>query len=59
MRQLRSELLAVFSDISNAMRGLKNHSMHKLVLDEVLEWELSNFSRQLKMKQDSMMIIKS
>ena len=38
------------SDISNAMRGFKNHSLHMLVLDEVLGLELSNFSRQLKVK---------
>ena len=50
LRQLRSVLLAVFSDISNAIRGLKDHSIHMLVLDEVLEWELPNFSRQLKIK---------
>ena len=38
------------SDISNAMRGFKNHSLHMLVLDEVLGLELSNFSRQPKLK---------
>ena len=32
------------------MRGFKDHSLHMLVLDEVLELELSNFSRQLKVK---------
>ena len=32
------------------MRGFKNHSLHMPVLDEVLELELSNFSRQLKLK---------
>ena len=32
------------------MRGFKNHSLHMLVLDEVLGLELSNFSRQLKLK---------
>ena len=47
---LRAELPAVWSAISNAMRGFKNHSLHMLVLDEVLELELSNFSRQLKLK---------
>ena len=36
LRPLRAELPAVWSDISNPMRGLKNHSLHKLVLDEVL-----------------------
>ena len=49
-KPLRAELPAVFSDISNAMRGFKNHSLHILVLDEVLGLELSNFSRQLKLK---------
>ena len=41
---------ALWSDISNAMRGFKNHSLHMLVLDEVLGLELSNFSRQFKLK---------
>ena len=50
LRPLRAELPAVGSDISNAMRGFRNHSLHMLVLDEVLELELSNFSRQLKLK---------
>ena len=50
IRPLRSELPAVWSDTSNAMRGLKDHSLHMLVLEEVLELELSNFSRLLKMK---------
>ena len=36
----------VWSDILNAMRGFKNHSVHS----EVLGWELSNFSRQLQLK---------
>ena len=48
LRPLRAELPAVWSDISNAMRGFKNHSLH--ILDEVLGLELSNFSRQLKLK---------
>ena len=50
LRPLRAELPAVWSDISNAMRGFKDHALHMLVLDEVLELELSNFSRQLKLK---------
>ena len=50
LRPLRAELPAVWSDISNAMRGFKDHALHMLVLDEVLGLELSNFSRQLKMK---------
>ena len=40
----------MWSDISNGMRGFKNHSLHILVLEEVLGLELSNFSRQLKLK---------
>ena len=40
----------MWSDISNTMRVLKNHSLHMLVLDEVLGLELSNFSRQFKLK---------
>ena len=47
LRPLRAELPA---DISNAMRGFKDHSLRMLVLDEVLGLELSNFSRQLKLK---------
>ena len=50
LRPLRAELPAVWSDISNAMRGFKDHSLHMLALDEVLGLELSNFSRQLKLK---------
>ena len=50
LRPLRAELPAVSSDISDAMRGLKEHALHMLVLDEVLGLELSNFSRQLKME---------
>ena len=51
LRPLTAEFLAVWSDISNAMRGFKDHSLHMLILDEVLVLELSNFSRQLKLKQ--------
>ena len=50
LRLLRAELPSVWSDISNAMRGFRNHSLHMLVLDEVLGLELSNFNRQLKLK---------
>ena len=32
------------------MRGFKDHALHMLVLDEVLGLEMSNFSRQLKLK---------
>ena len=48
LRPLRAELPAVWSDISNAMRGFKDHALHMLVLE--LGLELSNFSRQLKLK---------
>ena len=48
LRPLRAEHPAVWSDISNAMRGFEDHALHMLVLDEVLGLELSNFSRQLK-----------
>ena len=47
---LASELPNVWSDISNALRGFKEHALHMLVLDEVLGLELSIFSRQLKLK---------
>ena len=45
LRPLRVELQAAWSDISNAMGEFKDHSLHMLVLDEVLGLELSNFSR--------------
>ena len=51
LRPLKAELPAVWSDISNAMRGFKHHALHMLVLDEVLGLELSNFSRQFKLKR--------
>ena len=50
LRPLNAELPAVWSYYSNAMRGFKDHALHMLVLDEVLGLELSNFSRQLKLK---------
>ena len=50
LRPLWAELPAVWSDISNAMRGFMDHALNMLVLDEVLGLELSNFSRQLKLK---------
>ena len=50
LRPLRAELPAVRSDISNAMPGFKDHSLHMLVLDEVLGLELFYFSQQLKLK---------
>ena len=39
LRPLKAELPAVWSDISNAMRGFKDHALHMLVLDEVLGLE--------------------
>ena len=38
LRPLKAELPAVWSDISNAMRGFKDCALHMLVLDEVLGW---------------------
>ena len=46
----RSELPAVWADISNAIQGLKDCSTTRLVLDEVLGLELSNFARWLKLR---------
>ena len=46
----RSELPAVWADISNAIQGLKDCSTARLVLDEVLGMELSNFARLLKLR---------
>ena len=50
LRPLRAELPAVWSDISKAMEEFNNHSLHMLVVDEVLGLQLSNFSRQPKLK---------
>ena len=46
----RSELPAVWADISNAIRGLRDCSTTRLVLDGVLGLELSNFPRLLKLR---------
>ena len=50
MRQFLSELPGVWSIILNDLKRFKDHSLHTLVLDEVLGLKLSNFSRQLKLK---------
>ena len=50
LRPLRAELPAVWSDISNAMRVFKDHSLHIIELDDVLGLELSNFSQLLKVR---------
>ena len=50
LRTTWSELPALWSDISNAMRGFKDHSLHMLVLDEVLKMELFIFRIQFKLK---------
>ena len=44
------ELPAVWADISNAIQGFKDCSTARLRLDEVLELELSNFARLLKLR---------
>ena len=46
----RSELPAIWADISNAIQGLRDCSTTRLVLDEVLGLELSNFARLLKIR---------
>ena len=46
----RSELPAVWADISNAIQGLKDCSTIRLVLDEVLGLELSNFARLMNLR---------
>ena len=46
----RSELPAIRADISNAIQGFKDCSTTRLVLDEVLGLELSNFNRLLKLR---------
>ena len=47
---LRSELPAVWADISNAIQGFKDCSTTRLVLNEVLGLELSNFARLPKLR---------
>ena len=47
LRPLRAELSAVWSDISNAMRGFKALPLHMLMLDEVLGLELSTSADNL------------
>ena len=46
----RSELPAIWADISNVIQGLKVCSTTRLVLDEVLVLELSNFARLLNLR---------
>ena len=46
----RSELPAIWSDISSAIQGFKDCSRTRLLLDEVLRLELSNFARLLKLR---------
>ena len=46
----RSELPTIWVDISNAIQGFKDCSTYRLVLDEVLGLELSNFARLLKLR---------
>ena len=53
LKSLRAKWPAMWSDISKAMQGLKAHSLHMIVLDEVLGFELSNFKRQVKMKPET------
>ena len=46
----RSELPAIWADISNVIQGFKDCSTTRLVLDEVLGLELSNFARLLELR---------
>ena len=46
----RSELSAIWADISNTIKGFKDCSTTRLVLDEVLGLEVSNFARLLKLR---------
>ena len=46
----RSELPAIWADICNAIQGFKDCSTTRLVLEEVLGLELSNFARLLKLR---------
>ena len=45
-----SELLAIWADISNAIQGFKDCSTTRLMLDEFLGLELSNFARLMKLR---------
>ena len=47
-----SERLAIWADISNAIQAFKDCSSTRLVLDEVLGLELSNFARLLKLRPE-------
>ena len=47
---LRSELPALWADISNAIQDFKDCSTTRVVPDEVLGLELSNFARLLKLR---------
>ena len=46
----RSDLPPIWSDNSNAIQGFKDHSTTRVVLDEGLSLELSNFGRLLKLR---------
>ena len=46
----RSELPAIWAEVSNAIEGFKDCSTTRLVLDETLGLELSNFARLLKLR---------
>ena len=48
----RSELPTIWADISNAIQGFKDCSTTRLVLDEVLGLEMSNFTRLLKLRPE-------
>ena len=47
---LRSELPAIWSDISDAIQGFNDHRTTRVVLDEGLGLEFSNFGRVLKIR---------
>ena len=49
LRLRRSELAAVWADVSHALRGFYELADILIVLDEVLLLEISNFARQLKL----------
>ena len=46
----RSELFAIWADISNAIQGFKDCSTTRLMLDEVLGLERSNFARLINFR---------
>ena len=52
LRVLKSELAALWADVSHALRRIYELADILIVLDEVLLLEISNFARQLKLSPE-------